>query len=38
MDELQPRRLVVPHMSDDMLDRLDALECECAEDGKLIEI
>jgi hypothetical protein len=38
MDELQPRRLVVPQMSDDMLDRLDALECECAEDGKLIEI
>jgi ribonuclease BN (tRNA processing enzyme) len=38
IDQLQPKRLVVTHMSDDMLGRLDALQCEYAEDGKLIEI
>ncbi len=38
LDELQPKRVIVTHMSEDMLGRLDALPCEWAEDGKLIEI
>jgi ribonuclease BN (tRNA processing enzyme) len=38
LDELQPKRLIVTHMSEDMLARLDAIPCECAEDGKLIEV
>jgi ribonuclease BN (tRNA processing enzyme) len=31
------KRLVLTHMSRDMLSRLDGLECEYAEDGKAIE-
>jgi ribonuclease BN (tRNA processing enzyme) len=38
LDELQPKRLIVTHMSEDMLTRLDELLCEFAEDGKLIEV
>lgn len=38
LDELQPKRLIVTHMSEDMLARLDEIPCECAEDGKLIEV
>ncbi len=38
LDELQPKRIIVTHMSDDMLERLDTITCECAEDGKLIEV
>src|SRR5919201_4659848 len=30
--DLQPKRLIVTHMSDDMLGRLDVLDCEYAED------
>lgn len=36
--ELGCRRLVLTHMSDDMLDRIQGLDLECAEDGKLIEL
>lgn len=38
LDELQPKRLIVTHMSQDMLARLDELACEWAEDGKFIEV
>ena len=38
LDELQPKRLIVTHMSEDMLARLEKIPCECAEDGKLIEV
>jgi ribonuclease BN (tRNA processing enzyme) len=33
LDELQPKRLIVTHMSEDMLARLDKIACEWAEDG-----
>jgi ribonuclease BN (tRNA processing enzyme) len=36
--ELSARRLVVTHMSQDMLARLGELDCEWAEDGKVIEL
>jgi len=36
--ELDCRRLVVTHMSEDMLRRLDGLEVETAEDGKLVVV
>lgn len=38
LDKLQPKRLIVTHMSEDMLARLDEIACEWAEDGKLIEV
>ena len=38
LDELQPKRLIVTHMSEDMLARCEKISCECAEDGKLIEV
>ena len=38
LDELRPKRLIVTHMSEDMLARLEQIHCECAEDGKLIEV
>jgi ribonuclease BN (tRNA processing enzyme) len=38
MPELQAARVVVTHMSQDMLDRLATLDCEAAEDGKVIEV
>jgi ribonuclease BN (tRNA processing enzyme) len=38
LDELQPKRLVVTHMSDDMLSRLEELPCDSAEDGTCIEV
>jgi ribonuclease BN (tRNA processing enzyme) len=38
LDELQPKRLIVTHMSEDMLTRLEQIPCECAEDGRLIEV
>jgi ribonuclease BN (tRNA processing enzyme) len=37
-DELGAKRLVLTHMSEDMMRRLDQLDCEVAEDGKLIEL
>ncbi|MDR2858689.1 MAG: MBL fold metallo-hydrolase [Novosphingobium sp.] len=38
LDELQPKRLILTHMSDDMLDRVGTLNFEAAEDGKIVEI
>ncbi len=38
LDELQPKRVIVTHMSEDMLGRLETLPCEWAEDGKLIDV
>lgn len=38
LDELRPRRLVLTHMSDDMLGHPDRARFETAEDGKVIEI
>ncbi|MGB9117135.1 MBL fold metallo-hydrolase [Bradyrhizobium sp.] len=36
--EIKPKRLVLTHMSDDMLDRLDTLAYEAASDGMAVEI
>ena len=36
--EIKPRRLVLTHMSDDMLGRLDALTCEAASDGMVVQV
>jgi len=36
--QLDCRRLVVTHMSEDMLQRLDGLEVEAAEEGKLMVV
>jgi ribonuclease BN (tRNA processing enzyme) len=38
MNELRPRRLMIMHMSSDMLDRLQTLHCEYAEDGKVVRL
>lgn len=38
LDDIRPRRLVLTHMSDDMLAHLDGVAWETAEDGKVIEI
>ncbi len=35
---IQPRRLVLTHMNDDMLRRIDELDFETAEDGKVITV
>jgi phosphoribosyl 1,2-cyclic phosphodiesterase len=37
-DELGATRLVLTHMSEDMMGRLDRLDCQVAEDGKRIEL
>jgi ribonuclease BN (tRNA processing enzyme) len=38
LNEIQPKRLIITHMSEDMLARLDTLDCEYADDGKVINI
>ncbi|THD56492.1 MAG: MBL fold metallo-hydrolase [Bradyrhizobium sp.] len=38
LTEINPKRLVLTHMSDDMLGRLDTLTHEAASDGMVIEI
>lgn len=38
LDEIGAKRLVLTHMSDDMLGRLDGLTFETAEDGKTIAL
>jgi phosphoribosyl 1,2-cyclic phosphodiesterase len=35
--EIKPKRLVLTHMSDDMLGRLDTLGYATARDGMLVE-
>ena len=38
LDEINPKRLVLTHMSDDMLGRLDTLAYTTASDGMVIEV
>jgi ribonuclease BN (tRNA processing enzyme) len=38
LDEIRPKRLVLTHMSDDMLARLDGIAFETAQDGKTIRV
>jgi ribonuclease BN (tRNA processing enzyme) len=38
LDEIRPKRLVLTHMSDDMLSRLDTLPHSAAHDGMIIEL
>lgn len=37
LPRIRPKRLVLTHMSDDMLGRLDSLAYETAEDGKVVD-
>jgi len=37
-ERLECRRLILTHMSRDMLDHLGELECEHAEDGQLVAL
>lgn len=36
--EIRPKRLILTHMSDDMLSRLDGLDHAAAQDGMIVEI
>ena len=38
LPEIKPKRLVLTHMSDDMLGRLDALQHVAAHDGMIVEL
>jgi ribonuclease BN (tRNA processing enzyme) len=38
LDQLETNRLVITHMSEDMLARADGVDCEAAADGKVIEL
>lgn len=38
LSELQPKRMILTHMSDDMLGRVDSLGFEVAEDGKSVVV
>ncbi len=38
LQECRPKRLIITHMSGDMLTRVAALGCEYAEDGKVIDV
>ena len=38
LPEIKPKRLVLTHMSDDMLGRLDALDYTAASDGMVVEL
>ena len=38
LGEIRPKRLILTHMSDDMLERLDILPYEAASDGLVVEI
>ena len=38
LEEIAPKRLILTHMSDDMLARVEDLDFETAHDGKIIEI
>ncbi len=38
LPKIRPKRLVLTHMSDDMLGRLDALDYEAASDGMILEL
>ena len=38
LDRIRPKRLILTHMSADMLARLDALDCETAADGAIVDL
>lgn len=38
LHELRPKRLILTHMSADMLARVNELDIECAEDGKTVSL
>ena len=38
LHELRPRRVILTHMSADMLARVDSLEFECAADGLVVQV
>ncbi len=38
LGEIRPKRLILTHMSDDMLGRLDSLGYETASDGLVVDI
>ena len=38
VDEIRPKRLILTHMSRDMLDWVDGVACECADDGMVITL
>ena len=38
LPELRPKRLVLTHMSDDMLGRLDAIAHMTASDGMIVDL
>ncbi len=38
LDDIRPKRLMLTHMSDDMLSRLDAINHAAAQDGMIVEI
>jgi ribonuclease BN (tRNA processing enzyme) len=38
LEILQPKRLILTHMSADMLTRLETLPCEYADDGKVVDL
>ena len=38
LEEIAPKRLILTHMSEDMLERVKSLDFETAEDGKIVEI
>jgi ribonuclease BN (tRNA processing enzyme) len=37
LHEIRPKRLILTHMSNDMLGRIDAISYETAEDGKVVD-
>jgi ribonuclease BN (tRNA processing enzyme) len=38
LESLNPKRLIITHMGQDMLDRLDQLDVEAANDGMIVDI
>jgi phosphoribosyl 1,2-cyclic phosphodiesterase len=38
LPEINPKRLILTHMSDDMLGRLDTLAYTAASDGMVVEL
>ena len=38
IDEIHPKRMILTHMSEDMLARVEKLDLETAEDGKIVKV
>jgi phosphoribosyl 1,2-cyclic phosphodiesterase len=36
--DIRPKRLILTHMADDMLGRLDAINHDTAHDGMIVEV